>query len=54
MSGTCSEHGRNEKCKTFLSENLKGRNHLQDLGVVVNITLKEALKQASRVLSGFI
>jgi hypothetical protein len=55
MSDTCSEHGRDEKCKTFRLENLKGRNHLQDLGVDVKITLKEALKkQAGRVLTGFI
>lgn len=55
MSGTCSDHGRDEKFKTFWSENLKGRNHLQDLGVDVKITLKEALKQqAGRVLTGFI
>jgi hypothetical protein len=54
MSGTCSEHGRYEKCKTFLSENLKGRNHLQDLGVDVKIIVKVALKkQVSRVLTRF-
>jgi hypothetical protein len=31
--GTCSRHVRNEKFIQFFSENLKGRDHVEDLGV---------------------
>jgi hypothetical protein len=29
----CSMHGSDEKCITHFSENVKGRDHLEDLGV---------------------
>jgi hypothetical protein len=32
MGGTCSRNRRNEKKIRFLSENLKGRHHSEDLG----------------------
>jgi len=32
MGGSCSTHGRDEKCMQNLLENLKGRNHSEDLG----------------------
>jgi hypothetical protein len=35
MGGTCNMCGRDEKAiLNFLSENLKGRDHLQDLGII--------------------
>jgi hypothetical protein len=36
MGRACSTHGRDKKCihTTFALANLKGRDHLQDLGVV--------------------
>jgi len=38
MSGACSTHGRDEKCiQYFWSENLKRRDHSEDLGVDGNI-----------------
>jgi hypothetical protein len=36
--------GRNEKCVVFWSENLKGRNQLENLGVDGRIMLKWILE----------
>jgi hypothetical protein len=33
MGGSCSTHGRDEMYTELQSENLKGRNHSQDLGL---------------------
>jgi len=33
MGGTCSMHGRDEKVMQFWLENLKGRDHSEDLGI---------------------
>jgi len=33
MGGACSTYGRRENCKKFWSENMKGRENLEDLGV---------------------
>jgi hypothetical protein len=41
MGGACSTNGRDEKCvQKFWSENLKGRDHLEDLGVDGRIILE--------------
>jgi hypothetical protein len=41
MGGPCSTHCRDEKCKKKKrSENLKGRDHSEDLGVVRKIILE--------------
>jgi hypothetical protein len=31
--GACSMHGKDQKCTKFLSEDLKGRDVMEDLGV---------------------
>jgi hypothetical protein len=33
MGGACGTHGRDEVHTKFWSENLKGRDHLEDLGI---------------------
>jgi hypothetical protein len=40
MGKSCDMHGRNEKVIQNLSENLKGRNHSEDLGIDVRIILE--------------
>jgi hypothetical protein len=41
MVGTCSTYGRNEKCiQDFGGKTLKGRDHLEDLGVGGSIILE--------------
>jgi hypothetical protein len=37
MDRTCSTYGEDEKYTFFFSENLKERDHLEDLGVEVNV-----------------
>jgi hypothetical protein len=42
MSGTCSTHGRHEKeWQRILVENLKGRYHLENLGIYRRINNTE-------------
>jgi hypothetical protein len=33
MGGACNTHGRDERQAKFWSENLKGKDHSEDLGV---------------------
>jgi hypothetical protein len=41
MGGACSTHRRDENCiQNFLSGNLKGRDHSEDLGVDERIILE--------------
>jgi len=51
MGEACSLHGRDQKCiRNFWSENLKGRDHSEDLGVDGRITLEWALgKQGGKL-----
>jgi hypothetical protein len=54
MGGACRMHGRDEKCIQN-SENLKRRDHVEDLGVSERVTLKWTLKiQGGRVCIEFI
>jgi hypothetical protein len=43
MGSACSKHVRCEMCIKFWSENLKGRNHLGDLGLDLRIILQLVL-----------
>jgi len=44
MGGECSTHGIDEKCLTiFWLENLKGREHLEDLDIHGKIILESIL-----------
>jgi hypothetical protein len=56
VGGACSTHGRDEKYITkFLSENPKGRDHSEDLGVDGRSILKCILgKVGGKVWTGFI
>jgi hypothetical protein len=45
MVGACSTHGIDDMHKNFLFENLKERDHLEDLGLDVQIILKLILKK---------
>jgi len=56
MGGACNTHERFEKwIKKFWSENLKGRNHSEDLGIDGKIILERILwKQIGKVWTGFI
>jgi hypothetical protein len=38
MGGACRAHGGDEKCKQYLLECLKERNHSEDLGVDATTT----------------
>jgi len=49
MDQACSMYGKDEKCTQNLSENLKGRNHLGDLGTDGRI-----LQQGLKMWTGFI
>jgi len=40
MGGACSMHGRDKNAYKILVENMKGRGHLEDLGIDGRITLK--------------
>jgi hypothetical protein len=52
---SCSTHGGDEKCIKFGSENLKGRNHSEDMSTDGRIILKCVLKKKpQRVWTGFI
>jgi hypothetical protein len=42
MSETCSTHGSDEK---FLSGNLRGRNHLEYIGIVEKMILEWILEK---------
>jgi hypothetical protein len=56
MGGTCSTHGRNQETQIkYWSENLKGKDHLEDLGIDERKLLKWILKkECGRILTGFI
>jgi hypothetical protein len=45
MDGTCNTHRGNEKCIQNLSENLKGRDDLENLGADRSIILKWVIKK---------
>jgi hypothetical protein len=45
MGGACNPHGTDEKLKQFWLENLKGRDHLVDLGVDERIILDWVLEK---------
>jgi hypothetical protein len=45
MDMACSTHGRFEKYIENLSENLKGRNQLEELGTDGKTTLKHVLRK---------
>jgi hypothetical protein len=45
MDWTRSSHGRDDKCMQNLFENLKGRDHLGDLGLHERIILKWMLRK---------
>jgi hypothetical protein len=40
MNGTCSTHGRDEKCKQYFSLNVKRSDHLEDVSVDGTIILE--------------
>jgi hypothetical protein len=40
MNGTCSTHENDKNCIKFWSENLKGMDHLENLGVDGKIILE--------------
>jgi hypothetical protein len=40
MGGACSAHGIDKKTLKFSLENLKGRDHLEDLGADGRVILK--------------
>jgi hypothetical protein len=45
MSQACSTHGSNEMYTEFWSGNLKGRDHMEDLGVDGRIIIEWVLKK---------
>jgi hypothetical protein len=49
MGGACSTHGRDEMHIKFQSENLKGRDHSEDLGVDGKILELILRKQSGKV-----
>jgi hypothetical protein len=55
MGRACSTYGRDECMQYFALENLKGRNHLEDLGIGGKIILGWILgKQVGKMWIGFI
>jgi hypothetical protein len=45
MGAACSTHGIDEKCTKLWSEDLKGRDHSEDLGVDRKIILERILEK---------
>jgi hypothetical protein len=45
MGGSCSTHGRYEKCIKYRLENLKGRDQSEDLGVYERINIIMDLRE---------
>jgi hypothetical protein len=43
MGGACSPHERNKNACNILVGNLKGRDHLEDIGIDGNIILRGIL-----------
>jgi hypothetical protein len=54
IGGANRMHGTDEKCIKILVKNLKGKDHLQDLGVDGRIILKLIFKEDGKVWTGFI
>jgi hypothetical protein len=55
MSGACRTHGRDEKFVVFWLENLKGRDHSEDMDIDGRIILGWVLrKQGGKVWTGFV
>jgi len=55
MGRECSTHGRDEMRTHFWSENLKGRDHAEHLGIDGRIILEWILrKQVTKVWTGVI
>jgi hypothetical protein len=44
IGGACSIHGRDKKCIKSFGQNLKGRDHLGDIGIYGRIMLEWVLQ----------
>jgi hypothetical protein len=45
MGGTCSTREREEKCTQSLLEKLKGRDHLENIGIDGRIILRRTIQK---------